>query len=270
MIIEIPEFEEKTQLFDWLITNKTSLMTQKKMATKFADAISFAPAFVHEKGDSVIKAEAIPQDSTKIKVRSIINTTKLYDSHGDVHIDQLWNKSLKETQDFYLVKEHNFTFDGIISDNVKAFVKQMNWSELGFNYAGQTQALVFDSVISKAESPDMFDRYRTGKVKQHSVGMRYVKIDLAINDDRYDKEYALWQKYYDMIVNKDDVNQNGYFWPVTEAKAFEGSAVVRASNFATPTTSVQETKSQPPSSTDSEPLKDTRLMEALNKLLIKI
>lgn len=259
-MISIPEFPEKSLLIDWLIENKSALIAQKKSTIKHADAMSISYQFISDKGDSVIKADAIPAEVTKIKVRSIINTTKIFDSHGDVHIDQLWNKSLKETKDHYLVKEHNFSFDGIISENVKAFVKQMTWQELGFNFSGSTQALVYDSVISKEESPDMFERYRQGRVKQHSVGMRYVKIELAVNDERYEKEFAAWEKYYNIIVNKNDVDAIGYFWAVTEAKNIEGSAVVRGSNWATPTQSVQESKHQPLKSTDkdTEPPEGTR------------
>lgn len=273
-MIAIPNFQEKTALIDWLIENKSALTAQKKSAVKLADAMSVPVSFVSMKGDSVMKAEAMQGDVSKIKVRSIINTTKIFDSHGDVHIDQLWNKSLKENKDLYLVKEHNFSFEGIISENVKAFTKQMSWNELGFNYAGQTQALVFDSVITKEDNEFMFDRYKSGRVKQHSVGMKYVKLDLAVNDERYEKEYAIWTKYYDVIVNKDDVDAAGYFWAVTEAKVFEGSAVVKGSNFATPTQSVTGTKGQPLKSTGGEPAKATRgnkrKLEALNNVLTKI
>lgn len=262
-MISIPDFQEKTALIDWLIENKSALVAQKKSAAKYADAMSCPVNFVSIKGDSVIKAEAVAAENGRLKVRSIINTTKIFDSHGDVHIDQLWNKSLKENKDLYLVKEHNFSFEGIISENVKAFTKQMSWNELGFNYSGQTQALVFDSVISKVDNPFMFDRYKAGRVKQHSVGMRYVKIDLAVNDERYEKEFEIWTKYYDMIVNKNDVDDVGYFWAVTEAKAFEGSAVVKGANFATPTQSVQETKGQPLQNTGDEPSVDTRETENL-------
>ena len=130
-MITIPLIEDKEQLYDWLIANKSALIAQKKATIKHADAISFMAPLVSEKGD-VIKSDSIPAEATRIKVRSIINTTKLYDSHQDVHIDQLWNKSLKETRDNYLVNQHNFSFEGIVSDNVKAFVKQMTWAELGF------------------------------------------------------------------------------------------------------------------------------------------
>jgi hypothetical protein len=266
-MIQIPDFADKAKLFDWLIENKSMLIAQKKSMIKHADAVNSQSIFITEKGDSVIKSESIPDSATKIKVRSVINTTKIFDSHGDVHIDQLWNKSLKESKDNFLVKQHDFSFDGIISDNVHAFVKQMTWNELGFNYSGYTQALIYDSVISKDESPDMFERYRKGKVKQHSVGMRYVKMDMAINDDRYEKEFEIWTKYYDLIVNKNDVDEIGYFWAVTEAKNIEGSAVVRGSNFATPTHSVQETKGQPLKNTGNvEPSIDT--LELINNFTL--
>ena len=265
-MITIPLIEDKEQLYDWLIANKSALIAQKKATIKLADAFSFLSPLISEKGEA-IKSEMIPSTATKLKVRSIVNTTKLYDSHQDVHIDQLWNKSIKETRDNYLVNQHNFSFEGIISDNVKVFAKQYTWAELGFaGYEGTTQALIYDSVIDKEENPFMFEMYRKGKVKQHSVGMRYVKIDMAINDDRYEKEFAIWEKYYPIIANKADVDLVGYFWAVTEAKNIEGSAVVKGSNFVTPTMSVQETKSQPSKDTVIEPGKSTQIAEELKKL----
>lgn len=268
--MNIPEFATKEERIDWMISNKSALIAQKKSAIKHADAISCHVPLITEKGDSVIKSEAIPETATRIKVRAIINTTKLFDSHGDVHIDQLWNKSLKENKDNYLVNQHNFSFEGIISDNVKAFVKQMTWAELGYGgWEGTTQALVYDTVIDKADSPEMFERYRKGKVKNHSVGMRYVKIEMAVDDDRYEKEKEVWDKYYPIIANKADVDAVGVFWAVIEAKNIEGSAVVKGSNFVTPTFSVQETKSQPESSTGGEPDSSTHrkaVLDALNKL----
>lgn len=259
MILELPEFTDKSKLIDYMVSNKSKLIAQKKSVKKEADAITFASDLLIDR-DEVVKADAsnpgIPADAKQIKVRSIINTTKLFDSHGDVHLDQLWNKSLKEGT-FSLVQEHQFNFKGTISDNVKAFVKQMTWHELGVNFEGKTQALVFDSIIDKEENEFMFEKYRTGKVKNHSVGMQYVKIDLAVNDDRYEKEFATWEKYFDEIANKDDALAAGYFWAVSEAKIIEGSAVKRGSNWVTPTQSIQQTKGADGSHSKIEPVKST-------------
>lgn len=266
-MITIPNFDNSVDLFDWLIENKSALTAQKKASIKYADAISHSCPLVSDKGE-VIKSDTVPPSATKLKVRSIINTTKLLDSHGDVHIDQLWNKSLKETKDNYLVNQHNFSFEGIISDSVHAFVKQMSWAELGYaGWEGNTQALVYDSVISKEDSPFMFEKYRTGKVRQHSVGMRYVKIAMAINDTRYPDEKAVWDKYIDEIANKSDAEALGYFWAVTEAKNIEGSAVVKGSNFVTPTQSVSQTKHIEPVTTTQHGAAKSTLVSGLNNLL---
>lgn len=249
-MITVPQFNDFTKLHAWLIANKQAMIAQKTSTIKLADAFS-ADFFIRTKSSEAQKA-AVSADANAIEVESIINTTKLLDSHGDVHLDGLWNKSLRETKTNYLVKEHNFSFDGTISDNVKAYTKNYTWAELGFDYTGSTQALVYNSVIDKSDTTGMFEKYRMGKVRQHSVGMRYVKMALAIDNKRYPDEEKIWKLYYDQIANKADVDALGYFWAITEAKNIEGSAVMRGSNPATPTQSVQEV--EPDKTTQSEPL----------------
>ena len=123
------------------------------------------------------------------KAELVINTTNILDSHGDVHLKGIWNKSVKEQKNIYLLQEHKMTFDHIITDKVNASVQAMTWGDLGFDYEGKTEALVFNTEIDKGRNPYMFQQYSKGYVKEHSVGMRYVKISLAINSDkRYDEE----------------------------------------------------------------------------------
>jgi len=268
MNLEIPNKTGK-KLFDWLVDNKKTLISQKKFEIKKADAICSYVEFLNDKGDAKKAADQnISSDATKLKARLIINTTKLFDSHSDVHIDGLWGKSLAETPLLYLLQEHNMTFKGIISDDIQASVKTMSWKSLGAAYEGSTQALVFDVVIDKNRNEYMFGQYLKKYVKNHSVGMRYVKIYMCINDEGYSSEYDNWNKYYPLIANKDDVDAQGYFFAVTEAKVVEGSAVPKGSNFVTPTQSIEEEKQEPVNSTHhtTQPLKDTRIMDALNKL----
>lgn len=248
-MLTLPQFADRAKLFDWLVSNKSLLVAQKKSTVKHADAFSGNVAYIlDDDKTTVTKAEELPKTVTKIKVRSVINTTKLFDSHQDVHIDQMWNKSIQETRDNFLVKQHDFSFDGIISDNVKVFAKQFTWHELEYNYEGKTQALVYDSIIDRDDMPEgtksMFEHYRKGKVKQHSVGMRYQEIFMAVNDDRYKEEHETWEKYFPLIANKQDALDNGFFWAVTQGKNIEGSAVVKGANFATPTLHVED-KSEP-------------------------
>lgn len=248
MKLEIPEFEEKSELFSWLVANKTTLINQKKFEIKHGDAITYcSKSLEREETEEAEKGERnLLLDADKIKVKSIINTTGLMDSHSDVHINGLWKKSLSENNNIYLLKEHRMTFENIISDDVKAYTKNMTWQELGAPYEGTTQALVFDSKIEKGRNPYMYDQYVKGYVKNHSVGMRYYKLYLAINDKSYTAEFEAWNKYFSHAVNKEAIEEQGYFWAVTEAGIIEGSAVVKGSNWVTPTESVTATKEEEP------------------------
>jgi len=87
----------------------------------------------------------------------------------------------------------------------------------------------------------MFNQYKNGFVLNHSVGMRYVKLFFCYNNDapEYSADKENWDKYYPLIMNKDDADKTSYFWAVTEAKNIEGSAVVKGSNFLTPVLSIE-------------------------------
>jgi len=74
-----------------------------------------------------------------------------------------------------------------------------------------------------------------GSINQHSVGMQYVKIDLAVNDPEEEEEYATWNKYKDEVINLEKAEEQGFFWAVTEAKLIEISCVIAGSNELTPT-----------------------------------
>lgn len=256
-MIQIPEFKTKDELFQYLRQNKSLLYASKKMEAKFADAVSTHLFAIDNETGNISKASINPDilkmDSFKASV--VINTTNLIDSHSDVHIPGIWNKSLKEQKNLYLLEEHKMSFRNIISDNVKAVAKMMSWKELGFDYEGETQALIFDAEIDKNRNEYMAEQYAKDRVKNHSVGMRYVKLALAINSEsKFDKEEkAVWDKYINQIVNKEVAEDQGYFWAVTEAKVIEGSAVPLGSNFATPTISVGNKSFEPDNSTQEEP-----------------
>ena len=229
------EFDSKEDLFKALVENKKELISIKKSITKNADAVSYGYIETIKSGaNKAIASADLPQE---LSVKVVINTTNFLDSHGDVHIDGIWNKSVKDNKSFLHLQEHDRSFDKIITDNAKASIQSMTWKELGFSYSGSTQALIFESTIDKLRNGFMLKQYANGWVKNHSVGMRYVQIELAINSEAdYDKEYKdMWDEYYPIIANKEVADERGYFWVVKEAKIIEGSAVVMGSNSATPT-----------------------------------
>lgn len=243
MKLDIPNYETKQELFNFLVLNKETLISQKKNAIKLADSSSWGLLETNQDLLNTKKADgSIQENKTEIKVKAVINTTNLLDSHGDVHIPGLWNKSIKENNRMLHVQEHqSSSFDKIISsgEDLKASVKTMTWKSLGYNAEGSTQALIFDSVVKESRNSYMFNQYKQGFVTNHSVGMRYVKMELAINDKEYEKEKSFYDKYIGQVVNRKDAEKLGYFWVVTEAKAIEGSAVPMGSNPITPTINIK-------------------------------
>lgn len=235
----LPNFNNKTELFDYLKANKETLIAEKKFQMKKADAVFFV-----QEQDETTKAKP-SSDATKLTAKLVINTTKILDSHSDVHIDGIWNRSVKNTRNLYLLEEHKMSFKTIISDAVKASVEELPWRSVGVKAEGTTQALVFEAVIDKDRNEYMFSQYLKGHVKNHSVGMQYVSLDLAINseDPNLKAEKKVWDKYIDQVVNRKEAEEQGFFWAVTEAKIIEGSAVPIGSNQATPTLDIQDSSS---------------------------
>lgn len=261
----IPQFATKEQRLDWLRKQDKSLLYQaKKLVTKQADSVVCVVGGTGYKPDvEVVKELGAPaaMPTGAMQVKAVINTTNILDSHMDVHIPGLWKKSLSEVspaKPIYHLQEHQMKFEKVISDEVKAFTKRLSWKSLGYDYPGNTEALVFDSTIQQARNPFMFDQYSAGYVKNHSVGMRYVKLLMCVNSEEkyWVEEKDNWDKYYPQIVNQDDADELGMFWAVLEAKIVEGSAVLVGSNPATPT--LETTGAGKSTPEEIEPSRDTR------------
>lgn len=189
--------------------------------------------------------------------RTIIGNTYMWlDSHGDVHAKKCFAKSIKERQDkIFHLHDHEFKRTSKVGEPISIYEKDITWKELGVNKSGSTQALHMDTEVIKAYNAQIFNEYKNDIVDQHSVGMQYIKIDLAVNDEEFEDEHKIWLDNIDNIGNKDKAEENGMFWLVREAKLIEISAVLLGSNEITPTLGEK-----------IEPLKDTQ-KEAAKKAL---
>jgi hypothetical protein len=256
--MELENFNNRSELYAYLHANKASLIRQKRATVKHADGVVvLVPQLITPNGDIrtklLVQYKADPStaaallDKDSLAVKVIINTSNVMDSHDDVHIPGLWKKSLNENKNILFLQEHKVEFDHIIADGaeLRAFTKEYLWYDLGYTMEGTTQALEFDATILFRRNPEMFYNYAMGYVKNHSVGMQYIKVDLAFNDARYEDEYAVWSKYRPMISNGEVPDEKGYFYAVTEARILEGSAVPLGSNSFTPTIGVKQEPVQP-------------------------
>jgi hypothetical protein len=231
MRIELPKFNTQKELFEHIVANKDSLIAQKRSLPIHSEPIIQSYEVSKESTTKALTG-TLKQDELYVKV--VMNTTNIMDSHSDVHVAGIWTKSLKENKTFYHLQEHRSDFSKVISDSAKAYVETIAWNQLGYSYLGTTDALIFESIVSKARNEEMYKQYLNRWVKNHSVGMQYIKMDVAINDNANEKEFDYWNKYIGLVANRKQAEEQGFFWVIQEAKLFEGSAVVFGSNGATP------------------------------------
>lgn len=193
---------------------------------------------------------------TELKRTIIGNTYNWLDSHGDVHLKGVFAKSIKERQNgIFHLHDHEFKLTAKVGEPQSIYEDSISWKELGIDKEGQTEALFMDSNIIKSYNERIFNDYKEDKINQHSVGMQYVKIDLAVNDEEYEEEYKNWTSTIDLLGNKSEAEEIGYYWIVREAKLIEISAVLLGSNSLTPT---QSNKEAAQSTSRNEPSKDTQ------------
>lgn len=229
-------FATKQEMFAELKANKEKIVGLKKATYKFSDPASF----IYKKNDAT-KADNEPEAiGIGSFIYPVINTTNYLDSCGDVHLDGIWDVSVKDNKGkLYYIINHELEIGKVIAypDDVEPSVVQMDWSELGLSYTGKTQALVFKVKLTEATNKDALGAIIAKAALQNSVRMQYIDMILCIDDasDDYKQEYENFYKYLAVIANKQDAMDAGYFWAIPQAKIVkEGSACLFGANDATP------------------------------------
>lgn len=281
---------KKEDALAYLIANKDALLKEKRAMLKQSDPLTVRmPKEVKSSGsgvgeykslsdiDNALSSEEITQEQAKelavkvltqtkedeepeeLVVQVVANTSLFMDSHRDVSLPDSWAKSIKDQGDrIPFLRDHYHSIEGVIADTKSVFSKDVSVkNDLGHESDVETvQALVFEIEPKVEYSKKVYNLYKNGKVNQHSIGLRYVNIKLAINDPDQEKAFELWEKYYPQLINKDEADRYGYFWLVYEQKIIECSAVLFGSNSLTPTLSIStkaEALDEPPESTRNEP-----------------
>jgi hypothetical protein len=247
------DFTDKKEFLKYLMANKREIIDFKKSVMKYADAfgITIQQAGVMKSLNTSHKDDVA---SGVIKRTVIGNTYNWMDSHDDVHLDNVFSSSISQRQDkIWHLHDHEQKITAKVGKPASIYEKSVEWKDLGVDKAGKTMALFMDSNIIKDYNSVIFDQYLSCDIDQHSVGMMYVQLDLAVNDPEMKSEFSVWNKYIDLIGNKEKAIDQGFFWAVKEAKLVEISCVLQGSNELTPTVEnepeeEEDDKSTPPKS----------------------
>jgi hypothetical protein len=255
MRIKAPSFDTKKDLFSHLVENKKDLIKQKKSLPIKSDG--FSGSIITNTETKAVKNEG--SNPNELIVEVVANMSNWFDSHQDVMLPNSWAKSISEKGSLiYHLKDHEHETGGIIGDVQEVYSKEMDLALLGIkSEVRQSQALMMRSLVKKVYDEKTFELYKNGQIKQHSIGLQYVQIDLAVNDPEFADEFKVWNNYFNQVINKAELEEYGYFWAVKEAKIFENSAVLFGSNSATPTISTEESKAGESHLANNQPSNDT-------------
>ena len=227
-------FATKKEEIDYLVKHNKEIIEFKKAVVKHT-----TPTTTEKESCSTVKALSTSKehDTDNVIKRTVIgNTYNWLDSHGDVHLEGTFGKSISERQNkIWHLHDHEQKITAKVGIPSKIYEESVSWSDLGIKKAGTTTALMMDSDIRKDYNNLIFQEYKDGNIDQHSVGMYYVKIDFAVNDKDHKAEFKTWNDNIDKIGNREKAEELGYFYAVKEAKLVEISAVLQGSNELTPT-----------------------------------
>lgn len=256
------KFASKEEMFFALKANVDKIIAIKKAAIKESEPVAYSFRQNKEDVSKAASAETVKAVKNGDTIYPVINTTLLLDSHGDVHLNGIWDTSVQQQQGkVYYAINHELKIGTIISypDQVEMMVKEMDWTDLGQTYTGKTQALIFAAQLTDQSNKDAKKAIKAGVPLQNSIRMQYDKMLLCVDSSAkgLEQERMNFYTYLPMIANKEDAIAAGYYWGIQAAKIVkEGSAVLAGSNFVTPILyddpsnkqSKKETQSPPESS----------------------
>lgn len=275
-MIHIPDNLSGKALYDFLIEHKSKLIAQKKAGLKYAESVSSAIQFITSKETQITKAptEVIELEEGVVNVKVVCNAAWWCDSQMDVLTEGCYTKSVNEKGiNIPHIHDHEHESTAHVGDVQAVYTQKIKLTDLGLSIDGNTTCLIMESKIREDYNSDVYKFYKNKKINQHSIGLIYVTLGMAINDSDYLAEFDLWNKYYDKVINKEKIDEKGYFWIVTEIKIMENSCVLFGSNELTPTLEINENnKSLEPEndSTHIKPIEKSLNIEKIAEYLNQI
>jgi len=237
-----------------ILKDKQEAINIKKSAYKHSDNVC---NHIIKDGDETVTKIILEDEEQNNIVKVIANTYYWLDSHGDVHVKGCFTKSIKEsTNKIFHFDNHEHSFNSKVGKVKSVKEVNVNWSDLGVEKEGKTICVIGETELIEDYNCQVYDAYKNNEVNQHSVGMQYVNLQIAVKQPQEVEAYKLWNEIYPLLGNQELADNMGYFWVVKEAKLKEYSCVLwQGSNSLTPTVKNIEAVED---TSKIEPLKDTQ------------
>lgn len=267
------EFTTKHEMLKSIYKNRDKIISIKKAHIHTHKRIALRFYDVDSKKAYCIKGMQEIGGLYKDFIYPVISNTNYADSHKDVHLENSMNRTVKNQQGkVHYVINHKLEIGSIIAypQDVEMLLKELTWKNLGKDYEGKTQALLFKTNIQDYSPESAVLAIKNKLPVENSIRMQYYKLELGIKDRNSEWKEAneSWDKHIEKVVNREDVDEDGYLWFVTELKIVdEGSMVVKGSNDATPikyTDELADSTSSKSESSNDTPNEQLKFYQNLN------
>ncbi len=256
-VAEIIGMERKIR-FEYLRQAEKTLIKVKKSSDINSDCVSY-PFEIAVKSNVIKSKGFIDPERTDVFVKIIANTANFIDSQMDMILPGAWNKSISEKKGFIPhLHDHLRSLTARVGDVQDIYEGEVSLRTLGIEKEGIAFVLIFETNIQKGYNENIFNQYKNGQVVQHSIGLRYIDLQLAINDEEDEIHFKNWKKYIDQAINPEKAIDHGFFWIVKELRLIENSAVLFGANELTGTLETRSGAGIVPPRKNKEPEKSTR------------
>lgn len=187
------------------------------------------------------KSDSVGSEYKDYDFVAIVSTALFIDSHNDVHLPKMWRE--ESFKDISYIIDHNFAVSSLIASPKDLLIKigSKPWRELGYDADGETEVLMFYVKLQDYSNKSFVEAYKSGVPLQNSVRMKYNDIVLCVNNENEKQEFANWNKYFNMVANKEKAIEDGFFFAVKSADlVLESSSVLRGSNSMTPIMDIEQ------------------------------
>lgn len=196
----------------------------KQMTHQQLEAMIAKKASTFYKVKDAFEAVTKDVDMQRRTVRVVPNTYLYFDSDADVLLPGCAAKSIQERGVDSVGKgKIKNVKDHVISDRIgkPTVIDERVVDEKSILYAES-------KMLTTTLGDDTLIEYQEGVIDQHSIGFRYIDLELVTADD------ASWTKWLNSIINPKDAEDNGYLFLVKEIELFEWSPVSFGANQLSP------------------------------------
>jgi len=169
-------------------------------------------------------------DMAKRTVDLIANTYNFYDSDGDVLLPGCCKKSIEERG-----PRSNAT------GKIKHFYGHDSWQIIArpdlieeTTHQGKDVLRANSYFPETEESETHLVKYQEGLYDQHSIGFRYINLELGQKETADEASKRLYYETLEKLINPEDAEKNGFIFVVKEIALYEYSTVAFGANRLTP------------------------------------